>query len=81
METKVTLTGFNLGQSYSFKVKSRNSHGFSELSEAFVILAAKTPEQPAPPVTSYDGSNVIVDWEAPESNGSPILGYTIYLRQ
>jgi hypothetical protein len=32
-------------------------------------------------VTSIDGGNVVVDWSEPEDNGSPIIGYSIYLRQ
>lgn len=31
-DTKVTLTGFTLGQTYVFKVKSRNEFDFSALS-------------------------------------------------
>lgn len=38
--TTVTLTGFNLGVSYTFKVKARNSFGFSVFSEPVTVLAA-----------------------------------------
>ena len=32
------------------------------------------------PVTTVVGSNVILSWTAPSSNGSPILAYVITLR-
>lgn len=32
------------------------------------------------PTTTVVGSNVIISWEAPSSNGSPILSYVITLR-
>lgn len=76
----MTLTGFNLGQTYIFKVKARNSFGFGDFSSPLTVLSAKTPEQPNAPLTLVSGDNVIVDWEEPEDNGSPIIGYRIYLR-
>lgn len=79
-DTKVTLTGFTLGTTYEFQVKSRNEFDYSLVSNTIQVLSAKTPEKPLAPVTSVSGDNVIVDWEAPVDNGSPIIGYTIYLR-
>jgi hypothetical protein len=76
----VTLTGFTLGQTYIFKVKARNAFSFGEYSDPVTILSARTPNQPDAPLTTVDGDNVIVDWTAPVDNGSPIIGYRIYLR-
>jgi hypothetical protein len=76
----VTLSGFTLGQNYIFKVKARNSFDFGDFSTPLNVLAAKTPERPSAPITLVSGTNVIVDWEEPEDNGSPIIGYRILLR-
>lgn len=40
VSTQVTLTDFNLGVTYTFKVKARNAFGFSDFSLPIVILAA-----------------------------------------
>jgi hypothetical protein len=39
------------------------------------------PSQPDAPTTTVDGNNVVIDWNAPNDNGSPIRGYIIYIRQ
>lgn len=38
------------------------------------------PDAPAAPTTTISSSNVVVDWNAPNDRGSPIQGYTIYIR-
>lgn len=50
------------------------------LSDAFGVLAAQTPDKPDLPSTSVSSTNVIIDWTAPNDNGSPIIGYKIYIR-
>jgi len=45
--TSVTLKGFNLGITYTFKVKARNAFDFSvRYSNEVSVLAAKNPSQP-----------------------------------
>jgi hypothetical protein len=79
--TSVTLNGFNLGITYTFKVKSRNSFDFSVgYSNSVSILAAKNPNQPNKPIISIDNMNVLIDWTAPNNNGSPITSYKILIR-
>jgi hypothetical protein len=76
-----------MGTTYVFKVKSRNQFDFSPgYSNEVTILAAMTPEKPLAPVTSVTigattTDNVIITWTAPYDNGSPILGYKVYVRQ
>jgi len=38
------------------------------------------PATPAAPTTSFDGTNVIVRWTAPDNGGSTITAYTIKIR-
>lgn len=81
--TSVTLDGFILGTTYLFKVKARNAFDFSTgYSNTVTILAAKTPEKPAAPVTSFDRdtNTVTIDWVAPYDSGSPIQGYKVTIR-
>jgi hypothetical protein len=64
--TSVTLKGFNLGTTYTFKVKARNAFDFSVgYSNEIMILAATNPSQPDPPVTSINGMSVDIKWSAP----------------
>jgi hypothetical protein len=71
-QTIVTLTP---GQTYSFKVQSRNSVGLSLESAVLSVLAAQPPDQPSAPVTSFSGTSVTVTWTAPDNAGSVITSY------
>jgi len=79
--TSATLESFNLGTTYTFRVKSRNAFDYSVgHSNEVSILAAKNPEKPTAPTTTVSGPNVIIDWIAPYQNGSPITGYKVLIR-
>jgi len=75
------VTGLTQGKTYVFTVSARNSYGPSEASSALSVLAAQIPAIPAAPTTSFDGSNVIVTWTAPDNGGSAITAYTIRIKQ
>jgi len=49
--TSYTATGLMPGLTYRFKVESRNSYGYSVLSDEISILCATIPSIPATPVT------------------------------
>jgi len=79
--TSATLESFNLGITYTFRIKSRNAFDYSVgHSNEVSILAAKNPEKPTAPTTIVSGLNVIIDWIAPYHNGSPITGYRVLIR-
>ena len=69
------------GETYKFKVQSFNSYGYSEFSDEVAILCATAPDQPAVPSTSVFENTVVVQWDAPADNGTPILGYHLYLKK
>jgi len=74
------VTGLSQGTTYAFKVEARNSFGYSVPSSALSVLAAQIPSTPAAPTTSFDGTNVIVTWTAPNNGGSAITAYTIKIQ-
>lgn len=69
------------GLTYRFKVQARNMFGLSPYTSETVINVGSRPDQPLSPSTTVVGSNVVVAWSAPNSNGSPITSYRISLRQ
>lgn len=76
--TSVTLHNFNLGLTYTFKVKSRSAFDFStSYSNEVSVLTAIGPNQPDAPSTAVDVAyeNVIISWTAPFDNSLPITSY------
>ena len=55
--------------------------GFSEISNIVTILTAFVPFTPPTPTTVVIADQVIIAWSAPNSNGSPLLGYQIHFRE
>jgi len=76
-----TATGLTYGTTYSFKVESRNSYGYSALSSSISLLCAIEPEKPLAPTTTINQSEIVIDWSAPNNHGSPITSYRVYLLQ
>lgn len=71
-----------MGTAYNFKVVARNAFGFSADSNIVNILQAEYPHVPVAPTTIVvSDTSVIIDWEAPSAQGSPITAYTISIRQ
>ena len=50
-------------------------------SNIVTLLCAFKPAVPSAPQTSVIGNQVIVEWNAPDTNGSPITSYRIKLQQ
>lgn len=76
--TAISLTA---GVTYRFKIQARNEFGLSPYSEAIQLLCAFKPAVALAPVTTVEANNVIVSWQAPDTNGSPILSYRIKIQQ
>ena len=74
--TAVSLTA---GLNYEFKVESRNSYGYSLLSDSLTMLCAWKPEPPSAPLTYVVGNQAFIDWETPVLNGVPITGYKVFI--
>lgn len=79
-ETIFLIDTLTPGVVYGFKLQARNDFGLSDDSEEFLILCATVPNAPLAPVTTGYLSDVIVSWQAPFNNGSPITSYRIFLQ-
>jgi len=66
---------------YSFKVESRNSYGYSAYSDSITLLCAFKPDAPITIVTTNTADKVMISWSSPVTNGSPITSYKIFIQQ
>ena len=62
-------------------VLATNSDGASGTSsEGGSAVLPAIPATPAAPTTTVSGANIVVDWTAPNDNGSTITSYTIKIK-
>lgn len=79
--TSYTATGLTAGTTYLFIVESRNSYGYSVVSDEITLLCAFKPDPPLTVTTSNSNDLVVIDWVEPITNGSPITGYKLFIRE
>lgn len=81
-QVKVTATDNNIqsGQSYDFRYRVKNVHGWSsQYSPVATIIAATVPSEPLNVVTSNTlSTTVTVSWDEPNSLGGTGLTITAY---
>ena len=76
--TVCEVNGLRTGQQYSFAVSAVNEQGESARTASNEITPTGVPDRPGgPSVTPGDGE-LTMTWDAPNNNGSPITGYTVY---
>ena len=76
--TVCEVNGLRTGQQYSFAVSAVNEQGESARTTSNEITLSGVPDRPGgPSVTPGDGE-LTMTWDAPNNNGSPITGYTVY---
>ena len=76
--TVCEVKGLRTGQSYRFAVSAVNEQGESARTTSNEITLSGVPDRPGgPSVTPGDGE-LTMTWDAPNNNGSPITGYTVY---
>jgi hypothetical protein len=74
-------TGLTFGVTYEFKVKSRNSYGYSEFSDVLSLLCAFKPDPPLTITTTNANELVTVAWDEPINNGYDIHAYKFFFLQ
>jgi hypothetical protein len=74
----VISSGITAGNSYSFRYKVKNLFGFSQdYSPLLNVIAATVPDAPSSVTVSLDNLNIDITWTTPNSNGSPLLSFSI----
>ena len=78
--TSATLTGLTSGESYSVKVRAKNSGTTpSAFSSELITTPSVLPDAPGNVVITQSGDRELtITWDQPES-GSAILGYRVYV--
>lgn len=66
------------GTTYKFKVQARNAFGTSDYSEELSLLSAYVPLKPESVDAYIYNDRIIVSWNDPTPNGSPLTGYKLY---
>lgn len=74
-----TAVGLTFGQTYEFKVESRNSYSYSDYSEMIVLLCAFKPDPPTVLTTTNTNDLVTIEWNEPIANGVPITSIEFYI--
>lgn len=73
----VTFDSITPGNVYQFRIRAENSQGFSKTwSPVVVITANAIPDQVGIPTTAvYQNTNVMISWNYPSDNYSPLLKF------
>ncbi|KAK3737398.1 hypothetical protein QZH41_019942 [Actinostola sp. cb2023] len=74
-----TVSGLHPGKSYSFCVRAANEAGVGKASNNTELSTAPgVPDAPrAPDTVCRSAAAIVITWEAPTENGTPVTGYTL----
>jgi hypothetical protein len=78
--TTYSLSSLTAGIAYSFQVRAYNSFGWGDWSAVSILTPSDVPDTMATLTTSVVGTNVLISWAAPSSNGIAITAYNILIR-
>ena len=73
-------TGIVGGNTYKFRLRARNIHGWSPASSELTAIASGPPDPPAAPTTSLSSLNVRIQWVPPNDNYGGITAYEISIQ-
>lgn len=79
--TEYIATSLTADTVYSFKIQARNAVGYSSDSDPVSIRAAAIPDTPTNPTNALNGIAVDFAWDPIYDGGSPILSYTVSIRE
>ena len=72
-----TLVGVTEGATYRFQIRAVNIYGAGQASPAAPIRASDIPSRMASPSTVRAGTDIVVSWDPPASNGAALSAYEI----
>ena len=72
------------GLSYRFRIRSKNSMGFSAFSDTLIVGLGSLPSQPLAPYKSLDESlssstSIMIEWDDLDNQDLPLIKYTLYM--
>jgi hypothetical protein len=69
------------GDTYSFRMKSRNIFGSSiNYSDTVDVLSSVAADAPDMPTATVVEDSVVITWTTPVTNGEPVLSYKVMIR-
>ena len=78
----LTITGLENDTQYFVAVQAENAVGDSDWSDiSFATPTAQPPDAPSALRLRPSDEQIVVDWEAPDDNGSPITRYPVRYRK
>ena len=80
-ETAYLAEDLSFGNTYEFKIESRNANGFSAYSDTLALLCAYKPDPPLSLSTANSADLVTVSWSLPVANGYPVHAYKILVQE
>lgn len=75
LNTQLTVTGLTIGETYHFRSKAQNIHGFGDLSPELTVISSGVPAMPTSAVVTIVNQNVQISWSAPVDNYGAITSY------
>jgi hypothetical protein len=75
-----TATGLTTGETYTFRLRAANLHGWGTYSTEVPIVVSGVPDKPAAPSTALVSLHVNVSWTAPADNSATITAYRIKIK-
>ena len=76
------VDSIDVGETYLFRYRARNVHGWGEFSDNLEFIAASIPDVPTTVVTSNEGTDIKIVWDdASYNGGSPLLYFRVLLKK
>lgn len=75
--TSYTFGGISGGLTYKFKVRAKNIYDYGTFSNTVSIVAVDVPGKVGIPSVTLSGTNVVIDWDEPNSHYSTIVEYDV----